>query len=107
MKFSEGKCQNVDLGWGNLMLESRKGPEILADGKLNVKRVDSTPLLCPHEIPLGVVMEDINLLEQAKRKIMKMIKGLEHPTYEASLTEMGLFILEKRRLCGDLIATLH
>jgi len=71
---------------------------------------DSAALLCSGETPPGVLhpvwspqhKKDMELLKRVQRRATKMIWGMEYPSYEESLRQLGLVQPGEEKAVGRL-----
>ncbi|KAK4815340.1 hypothetical protein QYF61_000172 [Mycteria americana] len=99
-----GGCQPRQLGVSRLLVDSRLN---MSRQCAHVAKKTNGTLTCVRNSVSSRTREMIvsPVLGNVQRvQATKLVKGLEHKTYEEWLRGLWLFSLEKRRLRGDLIA---
>jgi len=93
MRFNKGKCRVLHMGRNNPKHQYRFGTDLLESSSV--------------ERDLGVQVDDRLMMSQqcalVAKHVTKMIRGLEHLSYEERLRELGLCSLKKKRLREDFI----
>lgn len=92
---------SIMTAYRNLCLEEKKLIRLCFNGSAffnSLKLVTWLPLLNTDLSHLNQLKKDVDLLEWVQKRVVMMIRGLEHLCSEDRLRELGLLSLEEKRL---------